>query len=43
MSSAKSRGLLRPDTSLAERCALVEAEKANYPITWMCWQLGVAR
>jgi transposase-like protein len=30
----KSRGLLRPDASLAERCALIEAEKANYPITW---------
>jgi putative transposase len=39
----KSRGLLRPDASLAERCALIEAEKANYPITWMCRQLGVAR
>jgi len=25
------------------RCALIEAEKASYPITWMCDQLGVAR
>jgi hypothetical protein len=25
------------------RCALIEAEKANYPITWMCDQLAVPR
>jgi len=25
------------------RCALIEAEKASYPIAWMCDQLGVAR
>ena len=25
------------------RCALIEAEKANYPITWMCRQLDVPR
>ena len=25
------------------RCALIEAEKANYPIAWMCRQLGVPR
>jgi putative transposase len=25
------------------RCALIEAEKASYPITWMCDRLGVAR
>ena len=25
------------------RCAVIEAEKANYPITWMCEQLGVSR
>jgi hypothetical protein len=25
------------------RCALIEAAKASYPITWMCDQLGVAR
>jgi putative transposase len=25
------------------RCALIEAEKANYPITWMCDQLNVPR
>jgi hypothetical protein len=39
----KSRGLLRPDASLAERCALIEAEKANYTITFMCGLLGVTR
>jgi putative transposase len=39
----KSRGLLRPDASVAERCALVEAEKATYTVTWMCAQLGVPR
>jgi len=25
------------------RCALIEAEKANYPIAWMCRQLAVSR
>src|SRR5690606_13978709 len=35
--------LLRPDAAVAERCALVEAEKANYKITWMCELLGVPR
>ena len=25
------------------RCALIEAEKASYPITWMCDQLNVPR
>jgi putative transposase len=25
------------------RCALIEAEKANYPIAWMCRQLAVPR
>ncbi|WP_439650329.1 IS3 family transposase [Glycomyces amatae] len=39
----KSRGLLREGAGVAERCALIEAEKANYPITWMCVQLGVPR
>jgi len=38
-----SRGLLRPDATVAMRCALIEAEKANYPITWMCRQLAVPR
>lgn len=28
----KGRGLLRQDTPVAERCALIEAEKANYSI-----------
>src|SRR3954463_1679159 len=39
----KSSGLLRPDAAVAERCALIEAEKANYPITWMCSMLAVPR
>ena len=25
------------------RCAVIDAEKANYPIVWMCRQLGVPR
>jgi hypothetical protein len=25
------------------RCTLIEAEKANYPIAWMCRQVGVPR
>jgi len=29
----ESSGLLRSDAAVAERCALIEAEKANYPIT----------
>ena len=28
---------------VAERCALIEAEKANYPIAWMCGLLKVPR
>src|SRR5699024_6711343 len=28
---------------LAEKAALIEAEKANYPIVWMCEQLNVPR
>jgi transposase InsO family protein len=28
---------------VSERCALIEAEKANYKIMWMCTLLGVAR
>ncbi len=28
---------------MSERCALIEAEKANYKIIWMCILLGVAR
>ncbi|WP_091027201.1 IS3 family transposase [Glycomyces harbinensis] len=39
----KGRGLLREDAGVAERCALIEAEKAHYEITWMCRLLGVAR
>ena len=43
MNSHLSRGLLRPDAPVALRCALVEAEKAHYPIAWMCRLLGVPR
>ncbi|WP_344089050.1 IS3 family transposase [Luedemannella helvata] len=39
----KSRGLLRPDAPVALRCAVIDAEKANYPIMWMCRLLGVPR
>src|SRR5262249_58751572 len=39
----KSRGLLRQDQPVAERCAVIEAEKATYPIAWMCQLLGVPR
>src|SRR5206468_10274745 len=38
-----SRGVLRPDAPVAERCAVIEAEKANYPIAWMCRLLRVPR
>ena len=41
--SEKSRGLLRPDAPVAVRCALIDAEKANYPVMWMCRLLGVPR
>lgn len=37
------RGLLRADAAVAERCALIEAEKANYPVVWMCGLLDVPR
>lgn len=37
------RGLLRQDATVNERSALIEAEKANYPIVWMCGQLQVPR
>ncbi|WP_425248463.1 IS3 family transposase [Auritidibacter ignavus] len=39
----KGRGLLRQGAGLNEKSALVEAEKDNYPIDWMCTQLEVAR
>lgn len=39
----KSRCLLRADAAVAERCALIDAEKANYPVVWMCHQLSVPR
>ncbi|NAE18318.1 IS3 family transposase [Enterococcus hirae] len=39
----KSSGLLRPDATVAECCAVIDAEKATYPITFMCALLGVAR
>jgi transposase-like protein len=39
----KSRGLLRPDAPVAVRCAVIEAEKATYPVVLMCRPLGVSR
>jgi hypothetical protein len=33
----------RQDGSVAERCALIGAEKANYPITFVCELLAVPR
>ncbi|TKK72518.1 IS3 family transposase [Kribbella jiaozuonensis] len=39
----KSRGLLRPDLSVAARCGLIEAEKDNYPIVFMCDLLALPR
>jgi hypothetical protein len=37
----KGRGLLRADAAVAERCAVIEAKKANYEIVWMCRLLDV--
>ena len=37
----RGRGLLRADAAVAERCAVIEAEKANYEIVWMCRLLDV--
>src|SRR5581483_11445889 len=39
----KSRGLLRADAPVAARCAVIDAEQANYPITFMCQLVGVPR
>jgi putative transposase len=39
----KSSGLLRAGAPVAERCAVIDAEKANYTISWMCLLLGVPR
>ncbi len=33
----------RSDAPVAERCAVIDAEKANYKIAWMCRLLGVPR
>jgi transposase-like protein len=32
-----------PGRNRSVRCALIDAEKANYPIAWMCRQVGVPR
>jgi hypothetical protein len=29
-------GHLRSDGSKTQRCALIDAEKVNYPVAWMC-------
>src|SRR5262249_46465863 len=39
----KSGGLLRAGAPVAARCAVIDAEKANYKIAWMCRLLGVPR
>src|SRR4051812_36854380 len=39
----KSSGLLRADATVAERCALIHAEKDTYDITFMCALLRVPR
>src|SRR4051794_7381658 len=39
----KSGGLLRADATVAERCALIHAEKDTYDITFMCALLRVPR
>src|SRR4051794_10810540 len=39
----KSSGLLRADATVAERCALIGAEKGNYDVTFMCALLKVPR
>lgn len=36
-------GLLRADARVAEGCALIKAEKANYSTVCMCGLVGVAR
>jgi transposase InsO family protein len=39
----KAGGLLRADAPVAARCAVIDAEKANYKIAWMCRLLKVPR
>src|SRR4051812_28273584 len=39
----KSGGLLRADATVAERCALIHAEKDTYDVTFMCRLLKVPR
>ncbi|MBM7808088.1 transposase-like protein [Geodermatophilus bullaregiensis] len=39
----KGGGLLRADATVAERCALIHAEKDTYDITFMCRFMGVPR
>lgn len=39
----KSGGLLRQDATVAEKAALIDAQKANHPIIWMCQMLNVSR
>jgi putative transposase len=35
--------LLRTDAPVAARCAVIDAEKAHYPIAWMCRLLRIPR
>src|SRR3954447_6786665 len=39
----KSGGLLRADATVAERCALIHAEKDTFDVTFMCRLMNVAR
>jgi transposase-like protein len=39
----KGGGLLRADAAVAERCTVIGAEKANYPVAFMCRLLKVPR
>ena len=39
----KAAAFFRQDAAVAERCAVIDAEKANYPIAFMCRLLQVPR
>jgi transposase-like protein len=39
----KSSDLIRADAPVAEQCAVIDAEKASYKMSWMCAQLGGPR
>ncbi len=43
MSSSESSGLLRADATVAERGALIHAEKDHHDVTFMCRPMSVPR